>query len=98
MQGIANHFSKIAAVVPYFLNAVSLTHRVVGPKPLEYISSKLNVWSDKYIPEWNPYMPSVSVPPSHVIGNLKHVLVPDASNDDGSGPCPFGCSCMHDAL
>ena len=60
MQSIANNFSSIAAVVPWFLDAVSLTHRVVGPKPLEWVSSKLNVLSRNYIPEWNPYMPAVS--------------------------------------
>ena len=59
MQAIANNFAPIAAVVPYFLDAVNLAHRVMGPKPLEWISSKLNVWSGKYIPEWNPYMPAV---------------------------------------
>lgn len=59
LQAIANNFAPIAAVVPYFLDAVNLAHRVVGPKPLEWVSGKLNKWSNKYIPEWNPYMPSV---------------------------------------
>ena len=54
---LANHFGTINAVVPPFLNLIDLTHRVVGPKPLEAISSGLNRLSGNMVPQWNPYMP-----------------------------------------
>lgn len=60
MQSMANNFGPLSAVVPWFLSGVSLAHRVVGPTPLEWVSSKLNKLSGNLIPAWNPYMPSVS--------------------------------------
>jgi len=54
---LANNFGLMNAVVPPFLNAVSLTHRLVGSTPLVKISESLNRLSKNYIPTWNPYMP-----------------------------------------
>ncbi len=45
--------------MPTFLNIVDLAHRLVGPKPLEYLSTVINKASRNYIPEWNKYMPRV---------------------------------------
>ena len=45
------------SAVPKLLNVVDFAHRVVGPKPLEYISGAINRASGHTIPEWNPYMP-----------------------------------------
>ena len=59
LQRLANNFGAINASVPTFLNIVDFAHRLVGPKPLEYISSMLNKASGNYIPEWNRYMPKV---------------------------------------
>ncbi|KAK9818314.1 hypothetical protein WJX72_010431 [[Myrmecia] bisecta] len=56
-MSVANHFGSFASVVPPLLNAVDLAHRIVGPKPLDYISSALNKASGHYVPQWNPYMP-----------------------------------------
>lgn len=56
---MATNFGAINATVPKFLNVVDFAHRLVGPKPLSYISSVLNKASGNYIPQWNPYMPSV---------------------------------------
>ena len=60
LQRLANNFGMINATVPTVLNVVDFAHRLVGPKPLEYISSMLNRASGHFIPEWNPYMPRVS--------------------------------------
>jgi D-lactate dehydrogenase len=54
---LANNFGAINASVPTFLNIVDLAHRLVGPKPLEYLSTVINKASRNYIPEWNKYMP-----------------------------------------
>lgn len=54
---LARNYHLFNGIVPRFLNAVDLAHRVVGPKPLEVISSALNKWTDNYVPVWNRYMP-----------------------------------------
>ena len=66
MQSMANHYGAFAAAVPPVLNLVDFAHRLVGPKPLEYISSAMNRMSNHLVPTWNPYMPRVrpGVPPS----------------------------------
>jgi hypothetical protein len=46
-------------MVPPLLNVVDFAHRLLGPSPLQYISSRLNKASNHLIPEWNPYMPKV---------------------------------------
>ena len=56
-QRVANNYGAFVSAVPALLNVVDFAHRVVGPKPLEYISGALNRASGHYIPEWNPYMP-----------------------------------------
>ena len=54
---MANNYGAFVSAVPKLLNVVDFAHRVVGAKPLEYISGALNRVSGHYIPEWNPYMP-----------------------------------------
>ena len=61
MQALANHFGAFSRIVPPFLNTVNLAHSVVGPQPLQYISSALNRLSGNLVPEWNPYMPKVGL-------------------------------------
>lgn len=39
---MANHFNLINAGVPKILNTVNFFHSVLGPKPLQFISSWLN--------------------------------------------------------
>ncbi len=39
------------------LNLVHLAHRLVGPTPLQLVSSWLNGASNHMIPVWNPYLP-----------------------------------------
>ncbi|KAK9807175.1 hypothetical protein WJX73_004038 [Symbiochloris irregularis] len=57
-MSMGNNFGPLSAVVPWFLSGVSLAHRVVGPKPLEWVSGKLNGLTGNIIPAWNPWMPS----------------------------------------
>ena len=61
---MANNYGAFVSAVPALLNVVDFAHRVVGPKPLEYISGALNRVSGHYIPEWNPYMPRARAPVS----------------------------------
>lgn len=60
LQRLADNFGMVNYSVPKFLNIVDFAHRLVGPKPLEFLSSALNKASQNYIPEWNKYMPRVS--------------------------------------
>jgi len=55
---LANNFSAFNSATPTLLNTVSFFHGILGPKPLEVISSKLNQWSNHMVPVWNPYMPT----------------------------------------
>ena len=59
MQGLADNFGMINATVPTFLNIVDFAHRLVGPKPLEFLSQSMNKMSNRFVPTWNPYMPQV---------------------------------------
>jgi D-lactate dehydrogenase len=61
-QGVAKNYAGFVSTVPAILNVVDFAHRLVGPKPLEYISSAMNKASGHLIPVWNPYMPRVSDP------------------------------------
>lgn len=61
MQRLANNFGMVNYSVPKFLNVVDFAHRLVGPKLLEFLSSVMNKASMNYIPEWNKYMPKVSL-------------------------------------
>lgn len=56
-MSVANYFGVMNAVVPPLLNVVSFAHSLLGPSPLEYISSRLNKVSGNMVPEWNSYMP-----------------------------------------
>lgn len=64
---MANNYGAFVSAVPALLNVVDFAHRLVGPKPLEYISGALNRVSGHYIPEWNPYMPRARAPASLVL-------------------------------
>jgi D-lactate dehydrogenase len=55
---VAKHFGTVAALTPTLLNAVHLAHRVLGPKPLEFISEKLNQASGNMVPVFNSSMPT----------------------------------------
>lgn len=59
LQSLANNFGKFTAVVPPLLNSIDLIHRVVGPRPLEYISQTLNKMSGNMVPVWSPAIPKV---------------------------------------
>ncbi|KAL6754380.1 glycolate dehydrogenase [Haematococcus lacustris] len=59
---LADHFSLVNAAVPPFLNMVNAFHSVLGPKPLQIISSWLNKNTDHMVPAWNPYMPKGAAP------------------------------------
>lgn len=59
MQSVADNFGKFTAVVPPLLNSIDLIHRIVGPRPLEYISQKLNKMSGNMVPVWSPAIPKV---------------------------------------
>lgn len=63
MQTLANNFGTFAAAMPPLLNSIDLIHRIVGPKPLEFISRNLNKMSGNIIPVWSPSIPKVF--PSH---------------------------------
>lgn len=70
LQSLADNFGMINATVPTFLNIVDYAHRLVGPKPLEFLSKSMNKVSNRFVPTWNPYMPQVS---QQCI--LQHILV-----------------------
>ena len=46
-------------MVPHFLNIVDFAHRLVGPKPLQFISDSLMNIPGHIMPKWNPYFPRV---------------------------------------
>ena len=62
VQSMANNYGVFAAAVPPVLNVVDFAHRLVGPKPLEYLSGAMNKMSNHLVPTWNPYMPRVRAP------------------------------------
>lgn len=59
LQSLANNYGAFVSTVPKFLNLVDFAHRLVGPKPLEYLSGTMNRMSNHLVPTWNPYMPRV---------------------------------------
>ncbi len=59
LQSLANNYGAFVKTVPAVLNVVDFAHRLVGPKPLEYISGAMNRMSNHLVPTWNPYMPRV---------------------------------------
>ena len=59
VQSIANNFGTVASVVPNFLNIVDFAHRVVGPKPLQFLSEQLMKLPGHIMPLWTPHMPRV---------------------------------------
>ncbi len=58
-QAMANNYGAFVSTVPAFLNVVDFAHRLVGPKPLEYLSGAMNRMTNHLVPTWNPYMPRV---------------------------------------
>jgi len=61
-DAVASHFGALNSAVPVLLNAVSLAHKVLGPKPLEWTSSWLNRVTGRAIPVWTPHMPRGAAP------------------------------------
>jgi D-lactate dehydrogenase len=61
-DAIAERFGALNTAVPKLLNAVSLAHRVLGAKPLEWTSQWLNRVSGNVVPVWNPHMPKGASP------------------------------------
>jgi D-lactate dehydrogenase len=61
-DAVASHFGALNSAVPKLLDAVSLAHRILGPKPLEWTSSWLNRVSGHVVPTWNPHMPKGAAP------------------------------------
>lgn len=61
-EAVASHFGALNSAVPKLLNAVSLAHRILGPKPLEWTSNWLNRVSGHVVPTWNPHMPKGAAP------------------------------------
>ena len=59
MQRLANNFGAFTNMVPPLLNMVDFAHRLVGPKPLEFLSKTLNKGTGNIVPTWNPYLPRV---------------------------------------
>ena len=59
LQRLANNFGMFTNVVPPLLNMVDFAHRLVGPKPLEFLSRTLNKGTGNIVPTWNPYLPRV---------------------------------------
>ena len=59
VQRLANNFGAFTSMVPPLLNMVDFAHRLVGPKPLEFLSKTLNRGTGHIVPEWNPYLPRV---------------------------------------
>ena len=67
-QAMANNYGTFVSTVPAFLNVVDFAHKLVGPKPLEYLSGAMNRMTNHLVPTWNPYMPRVRpplLPPLH---------------------------------
>ena len=58
-QRLANNFGAFTNMVPPLLNMVDFAHRLVGPKPLEFLSRTLNKGTGNIVPTWNPYLPLV---------------------------------------
>lgn len=82
------------SAVPKLLNVVDFAHRVVGPKPLEYISGAINRASGHAIPEWNPYMPRArpSLPPRAWATQHGMFIIPLGTPSCSQQACRDGCS------
>ena len=61
VQRLANNFGAFTNMVPPLLNMVDFAHRLVGPKPLEFLSRTLNKGTGNIVPTWNPYLPRVRI-------------------------------------
>ena len=59
MQSLANNFGTVSSLVPPVLNMVDFAHRVVGPKPFQFLSDQWMKLPGHIMPAWNPYMPRV---------------------------------------
>ena len=59
---IANNFERVATVVRWGLNAVHLTHNLLGANIIEQISSRARSISKGRLPCWNRYMPKGAGP------------------------------------
>jgi hypothetical protein len=77
-MSVANNFGAVTTTVPYFLSLVDAVHRVVGPYPLQTISSLVTRATSNYVPEWNPHMPRGAAP-------VKPAPMPTAAATTGTG-------------
>ena len=59
LQSLAKNFGTVTSLVPPFLNIVDLAHRLVGPKPMQFLSDQWMKLPGHIMPAWNPYMPRV---------------------------------------
>ncbi len=57
---VANHFGAVTRSVPLLLDSVNLARSVLGDSTIRVISEKLNQWTGRLVPVWNPYVPKVS--------------------------------------
>ena len=67
---MANNFGAFTKAMPPLLNSIDLIHRVVGPKPLEFISQNLNRLSGNMVPVWSPSIPKVPDSPVNLTCQL----------------------------
>lgn len=70
-QRVAKNLSTFVTGARGLLSVVDTVHGVVGPKPLELISSTLNRWTNHMVPVWNPYMPKVCTTVHHMTGEQR---------------------------
>ena len=72
-------FGKVAVATPWFLDVVSLAHKVLGTWPMSTIAGAVWGVSNNYIPLWNSYMPRgakrLSVPPPPEVTDLRKRVV-----------------------
>ena len=72
-------FGKVSQVTPWFLDVVSLTHKIIGSWPMSTIAGAVWGVSNNYMPLWNEYMPRgakrlVVPPPAEVTSSRKRVV------------------------
>jgi D-lactate dehydrogenase len=57
---LARNFSATVTAGRGVLAVLDGMHGLVGPKPLQWVSSTLNRVTDHLVPVWNPYMPTAA--------------------------------------
>ena len=59
---LASHFGTVSALVPPFLNIVSVVHSVIGSRPMNWIAGTVWGVGNNMVPLWNQYMPRGAQP------------------------------------